>query len=141
MSFLNKIDTSKHTLQQAVDLKVSQNNVSKKTLDKLESLAKMPADINNIANKGATAQIKDALKSLDSRKTGAAKQMAQRLKSVLSGINKSNNNTQLAATRRTSVPEQTGSPRKAAFAGEKQRSMPGSISPESQHRAVSTNAE
>src|SRR5260370_8314197 len=107
MSFLNRINTSKHTLQQAVDLKVSQNNVSKKTLDKLESLAKMPADINNIANKGATAQIKDVLKSLDSSKTGAGKQMAQLLKSVLSAIDKSNNNTQLATTHPPSVPAPT----------------------------------
>jgi hypothetical protein len=119
MSFFNRINTSKHTLQQAVDRKVSQNNVSKTTLNKLESLAKMPANINNIANKGAAAQIKDVLKSLDSSKTGAGKQMAQLLESVLSGINKSNNNTQPASTRRTSVPKQSGSSRKAAFAGEK----------------------
>src|SRR6202022_3494946 len=141
MSFLNRINTSKHTLQQAVDLKVSQNNVSKTTLNKLEILAKMSANINNIANKGATAQIEGVLKSPNSSKTEAGKQMAKLLESVSSGINKSNNNTQLAATRRTSVPEQTGSPRKAAFAGEKQRRMPESISSESQHRAAPTNAE
>jgi hypothetical protein len=88
MGYFNKINSS-HTLLQAVKLKETQADVSKKTVDKLQT--KISADIKQIGNRdGVVRHIKEALDHLNSlgTKTGASKQMSQLLESVLNAAEK-----------------------------------------------------
>jgi hypothetical protein len=114
MGYFNKINSS-HTLLQAVKVKESQSDVSKKTLEKLAT--KISADINKIANRERpTGNITEALNHLNSlgTKTGASKQMAKLLESVLNS---------------------------AAKGGEKRDGISNSKRSELQRQAVSTKAD